>query len=98
MVRAEFYFYYIKNFIRWRDIARIDSYLLKFQGIAMRIFLLRKNPVLLLGILGSADENDRLRVDVKARGHRRSMARKVFDLLNQEPNSEGILYKDAWDC
>ena len=57
-----------------------------------------KNPALHLGKWDSEDENDRLRVDVKARGHRRSMARKVFDLLNQEPNSEGILYKDAWDC
>lgn len=57
-----------------------------------------KNPALLLGKLDSGDENDKLRVGVKARGHLRSMARKVFVLLDQEPNLEGILYRGALDC
>ena len=57
-----------------------------------------KNPALHLGKWDSEDENYRLRVGVKARGHHRSMARKVSVLLNQESNSEGILYTVAWDC
>ena len=57
-----------------------------------------KKPALHLGKWDSEDENCRLRVGVKARGHHRSMARKVSVFLNQESNSEGILYKDAWDC
>ena len=98
MVRARLDFCFIKGFIRGRDTARSNSYLLKFQGIAKCIFLPMKNPVLLLGKLGSEGENDKLRVGVKGRGHHRSMARKVFVLLNQEPNLEGILCKGALDC
>ena len=56
-----------------------------------------KNQALHLGKWDSEDENYRLWVGAKARGHLRSMARKVSVLLNQEPNSEGILCKDAWD-
>ena len=61
------------------------------------IFLLMKTPALLLGKWGNGDENDKLRVGVKSRGHHRSMARKVSVLLSQEPNLGGILYMGAWD-